>query len=105
MSLGLSGSAYLLDRAKGSKAESRSATIRTTGNDTAAIQQKLLSCIDNAMEQFEQRQRSHSCQAIYSKQAIKMPRARETYFTSVEVESVGSSKGQYYFGDPGGHTP
>ena len=34
-----------------------------------------------------------------------MPRARETYFPDVEMESVESRQGQSDFGDPGGHTP
>ena len=59
MSLGPSGSDDLIDRA--------------TGDDTSAIQVHLLSYIDNAMERFEQRQRSQSFQAIYPSQAIKMP--------------------------------
>ena len=78
MSLGLSGSAHLHDRAKGIRAEPRSAAIRATVDDAAALQGHLLSYINNAMEQFEQGQRSQACQAIYISQAIKMPRARET---------------------------
>ena len=80
MSLGPSRSAHLLDRAKGIRAEPRSASIRATGDDAAALQGHLLSYIDNAMERFEQRQRSEACQAIYTSQVIEMPRARETYF-------------------------
>ena len=74
MSLGPSGSAHLLDRAKGIEAESRSAAIRSTGDDTSAIQGHLLSYIDNAMERFEQIQRSQAFQAIYH---IKRSRFQE----------------------------
>ena len=61
MSLGPSGSAHLHERAKGIRAEPRSASIRATGDDAAALQGHLLSYIDNAMERFEQRQRSKAC--------------------------------------------
>ena len=97
MSLGLSGSAHLIDRTKGIKAESRSAAIRATADDTSAIQSHPLSYIDNAMGRLEQRQRSQACQAIYTSQAIKMPRARETYFPDVEMESVETRQGHYDF--------
>ncbi|CAI5738349.1 unnamed protein product [Hyaloperonospora brassicae] len=58
MSLGPSGSSYLHDRAKGIKADPRSAAISTTGDDAVALQVHLLSYIDNAMERYEQRQRN-----------------------------------------------
>ena len=57
------------------------------------------------MDRFEQIQRSQACIAIYPRQAIKMPRARETYFPDVEMESVKSRQGQSDFRDPRGHTP
>ena len=34
-----------------------------------------------------------------------MSRARETYFSDVEMESFGSRQGQSDFDDPGGYTP
>ena len=105
MSLGPSGSTHLHERSKVIRAEPRSAAIRATGDDAAALQGHLLSYIDNAMEQFEQKQRSQVCQSIYPSQAIKMPRARETYFLDAEMESVESRQGQSDFGDPRGHTP
>ena len=58
MSLGPSGSAHFIDRAKGIKAKSRSSAIRATGDNSSAIQGHLQSYIDNAMERFEQRQQS-----------------------------------------------
>ena len=57
------------------------------------------------MERFEQRRRVQDCQAINPGQAIKTPRARETYFPDVEMESVGSRQVQSDFVDPGGHIP
>ena len=95
----------MIDRAKRSKAESRSAAIRATVNDTSAIQGQLLSNIHNAMKRLEQIQRSQACQAIHPSQAIKMPRARETHFSDVEMKLFGSRQGQSDFDDPGGHTP
>ena len=105
MSLSPSGSTHLHERSKVIRAEPRSAAIRATGDDAAALQGHLLSYIDNAMEQFEQKQRSQACQSIYPSQAIKMPRARETYFPDVEMESVESRQGQSDFGDPREQTP
>ena len=49
MALDPSGSNYMIDLAKRSKAESRSDAIRVTVNDTSAIQGQLLSNIHNAM--------------------------------------------------------
>ena len=46
MSLGPSGSAHLLDRAKEIKVGPRSAAIRANGDDTSAIQGQLISYID-----------------------------------------------------------
>ena len=54
-----------------------------------AIQRQLLSYIDNDVERFKQEQQSQACQTIYPSEAIKIPRARETYFPDVEMESVG----------------
>ena len=56
MSLGPSGSAHLYDRAREIRAEPRSAAIRATGDDTAAIKEELLSYIDNTTEKIQPRQ-------------------------------------------------
>ena len=57
------------------------------------------------MKRFEQRQRRQACQAIYPSEAMKMPRARESYFRDVEMGSVELRQEQSDFGDPRGHTP
>ena len=77
MSLGRSGSAHLHYRAKEIRAEPRSAAIRATGDDAAALQGHMLSYIDNAMDRFEQRQRIQDWQAIISKSSDQYDKSSE----------------------------